>query len=89
MHIRPYLGTVWGAGLGVLAVAIWMLTFQPHGGFELSRYLFPFSAFILEHIYPDQAIPVPLWYCGAVLQWTVIGAIVDLLRNIFRKKVQS
>ena len=86
MHIRPYIGTLCGIAVGVLAVVIWMVTFQPHGGVELSRYLFPLSAFILERMYPAQSIPVPLWYGGALLQWVILGAVVDLLRRVFRRE---
>jgi sterol desaturase/sphingolipid hydroxylase (fatty acid hydroxylase superfamily) len=86
MHIRPYIGTLCGIGVGVLAIVIWMLTFQPHGGVELSHYLFPVSGLILERIYyPAQSIPVPLWYGGALLQWLVVGVVVDLLRRAFRR----
>ena len=84
MRIRPYIGTLCGIGVGVLAIVIWMLTFEPHGGFELSRYLFPLSAPILERMYPAQSIPVPLWYGGALLQWLAVGALGDLLRRVFR-----
>ncbi|HXJ61064.1 MAG TPA: hypothetical protein VNU68_30835 [Verrucomicrobiae bacterium] len=86
MRIRPYIGILCGFGVGVLAVIIWMLTFQPHGGVELSRYLFPLSALALERVYPTQSIPVSLWYGGALLQWLVVGALVDLLRRVFRRE---
>jgi hypothetical protein len=66
-----------------------MFTFEPHGGVELSRYLFPLSALVLEHVYPAQSIPVPLWYGGALLQWVLIGALVDFLRRVFRSKVRT
>ena len=86
MRIRPYIGILCGFGVGVLPVIIWMLTFQPHGGVELSRYLFPLSALVLERVYPTQSIPVSLWYGGALLQWLVVGALVDLLRRVFRRE---
>lgn len=86
MHIRAYIGTLCGIGFGVVAVVIWMLTFQPHGGVELSRYLFPLSAPVLGHMYPQQSIPVPLWYGVALLQWLGVGAFVDLLRRVFRRE---
>jgi hypothetical protein len=63
-----------------------MLTFRPHGGVELSRCLFPLSAFILERMYPAQSIPVALWYGGALLQWVILGVLVDLLRTAFRRE---
>ena len=63
-----------------------MLTFEPHGGVELSRYLFPLSRLILGRMYPSQSIPVPLWYGGALLQWLAFGAVIDLLRRAFRSE---
>lgn len=86
MHIRAYIGTLCGFGVGVLAVVIWMLTFQPHGGVELSRYLFPLSATVLKRMYPQQSIPAPLWYGFALFQWLGVGALVDLLRGVFRRE---
>ncbi|MCP5559718.1 MAG: hypothetical protein H7A55_18375 [Verrucomicrobiaceae bacterium] len=86
MHIRTYIGTLCGIGVGVLAVVIWMATFQPHAGVELSGYLFPLSAFILKRLYPIQSIPVLLWYGGALVQWIVFGAVLDVLRRVFRRE---
>jgi len=63
-----------------------MLTFEPHGGVELSRYLFPLSALVLHRMYPAASIPVPLWYGGALFQWVAVGALTDLLRRGFRRK---
>lgn len=84
-YLRRYSGSICGCGVGILAIAIWISTFDPHGGVELSRYLFPFSAAILNLIYPEQSVPVLLWYTGAFLQWVFIGVIVDVVRNCFRK----
>ena len=81
MRLRAFIGTLCGTAAGLLACVIWMLTFQPHGGIELSWFLFPLSAFVLERMYPMQSIPVSLWYGGALLQWIAFGAIVDLLRR--------
>jgi len=87
MRIQSCVGTLSGTGVGVLAILIWMLTLQPHSGAELSDYLFPMSALILELIYdPAQSIPVPLWYGGALLQWVIAGAVVDILRRAFRRQ---
>ena len=87
-RIRPYLGTLSGAILGVVAIVIWALTFEAHGGVELSRYLFPLSAPILERIYPAQSIPVSVWYGTAFNQWLLLGVLVDLLRRVFRRRVR-
>jgi hypothetical protein len=86
MRIRAFIGTLCGIALGVVAIIIWMLTFEPHGGSEWSRYLFPLSAVALERMYPAQSIPVPLWYGVALLQWVILGAVVDLLRRGFRRE---
>lgn len=85
MGVRPFIGTLCGTALGVVAIIIWMLTFEPHGGPELSRYLFPLSALALGRLYPAQSIPVPLWYGVALFQWIILGAVVDLLRRGFRR----
>jgi len=86
MRTRPYIGTLCGIAVGVLAIVIWMLTFEPHGGVELSWYLSPMSVLILKRAYPEQSIPVPLWYGVGFLQWVLIGAFGDLLLRAFRKK---
>jgi hypothetical protein len=85
MSIRPFAGTLVGAAIGLLALIIWVATFEPHGGSEWSRYLFPVSAVWLERMFPSRAIPVSLWYSGALLHWIIPGALVDLLRRVFRK----
>ena len=86
MRIRRYIGTLCGAGVGVLAIVIWMATFQPHGGVELSPYLFPLSPIILKRLYPAQSVPVVVWYGGALVQWLVFGALLDVLRSVFRRE---
>ena len=86
MHIRPFIGTLVGAAIGLLAIVIWIATFEPHGGPELSHYLFPGSAILLERMFPTRSIPVPLWYGGALLHWVIPGVLVDLLRRAFRRE---
>lgn len=41
MPTRPFLFTAIGAALGGVAVILWIATFSPHGGVELSLLLFP------------------------------------------------
>ena len=53
----PYFYTLCGVALSLVAVVAWMLTFEPHGGPELSMYLFPLSVITLERIYPAQSVP--------------------------------
>lgn len=88
MRIRSVIGTLCGIAAGLLACVIWMLTFQPHGGIELSRFLFPLSAFVLKRMCPMQSIPVTLWYGVALLQWVAFGATLDLLRIAFRRRAR-
>lgn len=85
-HLRAFTGTLCGFLIGILAIAVWVLTFEPHGGPELSHYLFPLSAAILGYIYPNTSIPVAVWYGGALLQWIALGVLVDLLRSAFPRK---
>jgi len=85
-YLRPCIATLCGFAAGVLALAIWMFTFDPSTGIELSRYLFPASAAILSRMHPNTSIPVPLWYCGALLQWIILGTLVDIIRGAFRRR---
>ena len=86
MHIRPFIGTLSCTALGVLALIVWIVTFEPHGGVELSRYLFPLSAVIIERPYPTESPPLILFYSSALLQWVLVGLLVDLLRRFFRRE---
>src|SRR5438876_10871002 len=49
--LRQWLFTVIGAIVGILAIAVWIVTFQPHGGVELSGYLFPCSRSLLRLLF--------------------------------------
>lgn len=86
MSIRSYIGTLVGTAIGLTAIVVWLATFEPHGGPELSHYLFPGSAILLERMFPTCSIPVPLWYVGALLHWVIPGVFVDLLRRAFRRE---
>ena len=81
MRTRPWLWTACGAAAGVLAIAAWLATFDPHGGVDWSPWLFPLSSAALERRYPFRSVPVPLFYASALLQWIVANAAVDLLRR--------
>jgi hypothetical protein len=72
--------TIICAVLGVCAIAVWAGTFEPHGGLNLSKVLFPLSNFALSAIFKDSDIPVPLWYVSAFLQYLVLGLLIDLVR---------
>jgi len=89
MKIRRYFGTLCGLILGVLSLLIWILTFEPHGGPELSWYLFPISRLVLDWLFPRESIPAVLWFGGALLQWIVLGAAVDLLRQFAEKRTKK
>ena len=74
-----------GSCVGLCAIALWVLTFSPHGGVELSAYLFPLARFLLARLYSTQSIPAEMWYGGALLQWVLLGAAVDVVRAIVRR----
>ena len=65
-------------------MVVWMITFQPHGGVELSRYLLPLSSLVFDRLYPSESVPVVAWYAVGFFQWVFAGVIVDLLRRAFR-----
>jgi hypothetical protein len=79
-------GTICGLFVGVAAIALWMFTFSPHGGVELSAFLFPLSRVVLAWLYPAQSVPVGMWYGGALLEWVLIGSVVDVVRLIVRHR---
>ena len=83
---RPFLATLCGLFVGLCAAGLWMLTYSPHGGVELSAYLFPLATWVLGRLYPAQSIPAGMWYGGALLQWLLLGAVVDLVRAIVRRR---
>jgi hypothetical protein len=85
VSVRPFIGTLVGTAISLIAIVVWLVTFEPHGGPELSHYLFPGSAILLERMFPSRSIPVPLWYSGALLHWVFPGLLVDLLRTVFRR----
>lgn len=82
MRIRPFIGTLSGFAVGLIAIAVWMITFEPHGGPELSWYLFPLSRLVLEHLYPGETLSAFLWYASALLQWVLLGAVTDIVRKL-------
>ena len=83
MRRRPFFWTLAGIPFGMMMTLVWMLTFQPHGHGEFSRYLFPFTGLIINFLYPAQSIPAVVWYSGALIYWPIIGALVDILRGFF------
>ena len=82
---RPYFCTLCGLALSLVAVLIWLLTFEPHGGPKLSMYLFPLSVITLKRIYPAQSVPVASWYGAMLLHWVLVGAAIDFLRLTRRR----
>jgi len=85
VRIHAYLGTLIGTGVGMLALMIWLLTFEPHGGPEYSRWLFPAARPLLDALYPQQAPPMPVFFFAALVHWLLPGVLVDLLRAAFRR----
>jgi hypothetical protein len=86
MRLQVFIGSLCGLVMGVITIIIWILAFEPHGGIELSPYLFPLSAPILNRFYPGQSIPVPIFYGLPFLQWVLAGMLVDFLRGILSKR---
>lgn len=70
--MKPLIGTISGTVLGVIGIVIWAITFEPHGGLDLSWYLFPLSRLVLEACYTGRSVPVSLMFAAAVLQWTML-----------------
>ena len=70
-----------GIVVGFLAVAVWIATFAPHGGVELSAYLFPVARLLLGIIFPQQSIPPLVWFGSMLLHWPLIGFVMDLIRG--------
>jgi len=81
---RPLRFTMIGAVLGVLAVVVWIATFEPHGGVELSSVLFPLWGLAADVLFHERSVPVLAWYAGALLHWPILGAVVDLGRAMRR-----
>ena len=66
--------TLLGTVIGIAAIVIWMMTFDPHGGVELSGFLFPISSSLLSSVvFPHESVPVLIWYLGAFFQWFCLG----------------
>lgn len=86
VRIQPYLGTLLGTGIGMIAVMVWLLTFEPHGGPEYSGWLFPAARPLLDALYPQQAPPMPVFFFAALGQWLLPGVVVDLLRALLGRK---
>lgn len=88
MKIRPYLGTLCGFVLGVCAISLWALTFQPHGGVELSPFLLPASKPVFERLYPQESVPALAWFGFGVVQWVIAGIMVDFIRRVLSFRSQ-
>lgn len=86
VRIQPYLGTLLGTGIGMIAVLLWLLTFEPHGGPEYSRYLFPAAQPLLAAAYGQEAPPVPVFFFAALGHWLLPGVAVDLVRALVGRK---
>jgi hypothetical protein len=80
---RPhFFYTAVGFVVSVAAVAIWIGTFSPHGGVELSGYLFPGARWICEFLYPQESVPALVFYGSALLHWPFVGFVVDVVQII-------
>src|SRR5688572_12110450 len=86
---RPWFWTCVGVVLSVCAVALWIATFEPHGGAELSWFLFPIARLVLDFLFRGKDIDPVLWYGSAVLQWAAVGALLDLGRWLARRRAPA
>jgi len=85
MRAGPLLFTKIGAGLSVVVVVAWVVTFEPHGGVALSSVLVPLWHLVASEAFSDRAVPVLAWYAGVLLHWPALGCGVDVLRAIRRR----
>ena len=86
---RPLRFMTMGGIVSVLAAVAWTGTVLPHGGVELSIVLFPLWALWAAALFPGQTVPTLVWYAGALLHWTVLGAVVDLYRARQRRSMRA
>ena len=82
MTRRRFTFTILGGLVSLVAVLTWIATFEPHGGVELSGYLFPAWSWLAGVLFTGRSVPVPVWYGGALLHWVLLGALVDFLRGL-------
>jgi len=85
VHLKPWFWSSAGIVLGVVSTVAWILTFEPHGGVELSRFLFPGVRWVIQWLHPVGSVPVLLWYGCTFLHWPIIGAFIDLFRFVIRR----
>lgn len=88
MTARCFTFTILGGLVGPVAVLLWIATFEPHGGVELSGCLFPAWSWLSRVLFAGRSVPAPVWYGGAVLHWVVLGALVDFFRELRRRHAQ-
>lgn len=85
MKHRRFLGTYCGIAAGLIAIIIWLITFEPHSGSGNSISLFPLAARLLNATFPNQSIPLIIWFISGFLLWVLIGVVIDLYRFLLWK----
>lgn len=80
----PFFATKVCFFVGLAALALWMLTFRPHGNSNLDWLLFPAAARISDFLYPQSDVPVWFWYGACLLQYPALGLIIDAVRYFRR-----
>ena len=88
MVARRYAFTILGGMASLAAVLVWIVTFKSHGGVELSAYLFPAWSWLARALFAGRSLPALIWYGGALLHWVVPGAVVDIFRELHRRRGQ-
>ena len=86
---HPWFWTRCGFIAGICAIAIWIVTFEPHGGPDLSWFLFPVARLVFGDLFPSRSIDPMVWYGSAMLQWVTFGALIDVVRWVMRRRAAA
>ena len=73
--------TIAGGALGIVAVLVWMATFEPHGGVNLSPYLFPLLPRMWDLVFPAVSVPAVIVYATMLVYWPLVGWVLDVIRH--------
>ena len=78
--MKPFAFSIGGFSLGIVAVLVWVFTFEPHGNVELSGVLFPGVQPVLTWAFPNGDTPMSWFFAMAVAHWLIPGVLIDLIR---------
>lgn len=77
-----YRFTILGGVVSLFAMSVWGATFAPHGGGELSPYLFPLWRWVCAVWFAGRDVPALLWFGGMLVHWPLLGAAIDVVRAL-------